>query len=280
MLRPLVTGTAACLLLALTACTAPAAPSSGELSLSGTDQSAGTTSAVLPAAADAPTRGAKITGIKTTNATSGQITVTGTVTPAPANGTRIRLHQWIPTTKKWQEIGYGLSSGTAVTIKVTQPGSVRDYRLNVYAQAPYPAATSKPITFQHFVWRGLFKRGVLASGGKANPQFTVIPPNEGPRRSEADLLADKGGFVWGEVDSTGCRAFKTWLGNLTDGTARLSIHNGPRAKAIASVRQLQETEGNLAAKIDGVTRLRLQATDVKSGYGPYISVDSYLLCTN
>ena len=276
--RPAVALT--CLLLALTACAAPAAPSSGALSLSGADHSDGTTSAVLPASAAAPIRAAKITGIKTTNATTGVITVTGTVTPAPAKGTRIRLHQRIPTTKKWQEIGHGFSVGTGVTIKVTQPGSVRDYRLNVYAQAPYAASTSKPITFKHYVWRGIFKRGVLASGGKGNPQFTVIPPSEGPRRSEADLLADKGGYVWGEVDSTGCRHFKTGLGNLTDGTARFSIHNGARAKAIASVRQKMESEGNLAAAIDGVTRLRLQATDVQSGYGPYISVDTYLLCTN
>ncbi|MFK4082509.1 hypothetical protein ACI2LF_00255 [Kribbella sp. NPDC020789] len=276
--RPVIA--AACLLLALTACTAPAAPAGGELSLSGTDSSSGTTSAVLPAAATAPTFSLKITGMKTTNATTGVITVNGTVTPAPAKNTRIRLHQWIPATKKWQEIGHGFTVGTGVTIKVTQPGSVRDYRLNVYGQAPYPAATSKPVTFRHFVWRGLFKPGLLASGGKANPQFTVIPPSEGPRRSEADLLADKGGYVWGEVDSTGCRAFKTWLGNLTDGTARLSVHNGARAKAIASVRQPQESEGHLEARTDGVTRLRLQATDVKSGYGPYISVDAYLLCTN
>ncbi|WP_405062302.1 hypothetical protein OG474_11850 [Kribbella sp. NBC_01505] len=270
----------ACLLLALTACAAPIAPSSSALSLSGSDRSDGTTSAVLPAAADAPVRSAKITGVTTTNATTGVITVIGTITPAPADGTRIHLHQWIPTTKKWLEVGHGFSIGTAVTIAVTQPGSVRDYRLSVYEQAPYPAATSKPITFAHFVWRGMFKHGVLASGGKANPQFTVIPPNEGPRRSEADLLAEKGGYVWGEVDSTGCRAFKTWLGNLTDGSALLSIHNGARPKAIASIRQLQETEGNLEAPIDGVTQLRLQATDVQSGYGPYISVESYLLCTN
>ncbi|GAA0580904.1 hypothetical protein HPO96_19780 [Kribbella sandramycini] len=263
--------------LVLTACAAPIAPADAAI---GTDRSAGTTSVVQPASAVA-TRSAKITGIKTSNATTGVITVNGSIVPAPAEGTRIRLHQLNPATKKWQEIGYGLSKGTTVVVTVKQPASVRDYRLAVYAQAPYPAATSSVVTFHHYVWRGLFKRGVLASGGKGNPQLTVIPPNEGPRRSEADFLADKGGFVWGEIDSTGCSHFKSWLGNLTDGDARASLHNGPRAKAIASVRMKMETEKpDFTAKILGITKLRMQVTDVASGYGPYISVDSYLLCTN
>jgi len=68
------------------------------------------------------------------------------------------------------------------------------------------------------------------------------------------------------------------LGNLTDGTVRVSLHNG--AKAMTSVLMKQETETWLNDKILGVTRLRLQVADVRSGYGPYVAVDSILLCTN
>jgi len=58
----------------------------------------------------------------------------------------------------------------------------------------------------------------------------------------------------------------------------VSLHNG--TKAMTSVLMKQETETWLNYNILGVTRLRLQVADVQSGYGPYVSVDSILLCTN
>ena len=262
------------LAFSLTACAAPAAPADSALSL-------GSTAAAAPAsitAASASARTAKIYSIRTTDATKGVITVIGTLSPAPKTGTRIPLHQWIPSERRWQEIAHGYSSGSSVTIKTVQPGSVRTYRIAVGPQAPYAAAISPMISFKHYVWRGIFKKGLLAAGGVGTPQFNVVPPKEGPRRAEADLLADKGGYVWGEVNSTGCSYVRNWLGNLTDGTVRTSLHNG--TKAMTSVLQRQETETWLNYKILGVTRLRLQVADVSSGYGPYVAVDSILLCTN
>ena len=38
------------------------------------------------------------------------------------------------------------------------------------------AALSPMISFKHYVWRGIFKKGLLATGGQGQPQFTVIPP--------------------------------------------------------------------------------------------------------
>ncbi|HZX06904.1 hypothetical protein [Kribbella sp.] len=229
-------------------------------------------------AVPSPVRTAKIASIRTTDATKGVITVVGTLTPAPANGTRIPLHQWIPAQKRWQEIAHGYSTGGSVTITTVQPGSIRTYRIGVGPQAPYAAALSPTISFKHYVWRGLFKKGVLAVGGAGQPQFNVVPPKEGPKRAEADLLADQGGYVWGEVDSTGCRYSRNWFGNLTDGLVRVSLHNG--TTAVTSIRMQQETEGWLNYDISGITRLRLQVTDIRSGYGPYVSIDSLLLCTN
>jgi hypothetical protein len=260
------------LAFALAGCAAPVAPADSALSLGST------AAAAVPASATAPTRTAKIYSIRTTDATKGVITVIGTLSPAPKAGTRIPLHQWIPSARRWQEIAHGYSNGTSVTIRTVQPGSVRTYRIAVGPQAPYPAAISPTISFKHYVWRGMFKKGLLTSGGKGTPQFNLVPAKEGPRRAEADLLADKGGYVWGDVDSTGCSYVRNWLGNLTDGTVRTSLHNG--TTAMTSVLQNQETETWLNHKILGVTRLRLQVADVRSGYGPYVAVDSIMLCTN
>jgi hypothetical protein len=258
----------------LAGCSAPLAPADSAMMLGGTD--AGTTQSVVPASA--PARSARIYSIRTTDATKGVITVVGRLTPAPKAGTRVPLHIWIPATKKWQEIAHGYSSGDRVTITTVQPGSVRTYRIAVGPQAPYSVAISKAISFSHYVWRGIFKKGLLAYGGQGRPQFTIVPPSEGPRRAEADLLADQGGFVWGDIDTTGCTYVRNWLGNLTDGLVRVSLHNG--TKAMVSVRMKQETETWLNYRISGVTRMRLQLADIHSGYGPYVAVDSTLLCNN
>jgi hypothetical protein len=267
-----VRAVAGLLIIVLAGCAAPVAPADSALSLGST------ANAVAPASVTAPTRTAKIYSIRTTDATKGVITVIGTLSPAPKAGTRIPLHQWIPSAKRWQEVAHGYSSGGSVTITTVQPGSIRTYRIAIGAQAPYQAAISPMISFKHYVWRGIFKKGLLAAGGLGRPQFNVVPPKEGPRRAEADLLANKGGYVWGEVDSTGCSYVRNWLGNLTDGTVRVSLHDG--TKAMTSVLQKQETETWLNYKVLGVTRLRLQVADVRSGYGPYVAVDSILLCTN
>ena len=259
------------LTLLVAGCAAPIAPADSALSL-------GSTASAAVAAVAAPTRTARIASIRTTDATKGVITVVGTLTPAPTAGTRIPLHQWIPSLKRWQEVAHGYSSGSSVTITTVQPGSVRTYRIAVGAQAPYAAAVSPVISFKHYVWRGMFKKGLVAAGGAGQPQFTVVPPNEGPRRAEADLLANQGGYVWGEVDSTGCRYVRNWLGNLTDGLVRVSLHSG--TTAMTSIRMQQETETWLNYDISRVTRLRLQVADIRSGYGPYVSIDSLLLCTN
>jgi hypothetical protein len=266
-MRP-VRAVAGLLVLLLVGCAAPVAPADSALSLGST----------ASASVTALTRTAMISSIRTTDATKGVITVVGTLSPAPKTGTRIPLHQWIPSAKRWQEVAHGYSSGSNVTITTVQPGSIRTYRIAIGGQAPYQAAISPMISFKHYVWRGLFKKGLLFAGGLGQPQFNVVPPKQGPRRAEADLLADQGGYVWGDVDTTGCSYVRNWLGNLTDGIVRVSLHNG--TKAMTSVRMGQETETWLNYKIDGVTRLRLQVADIRSGYGPYVAVDSILLCTN
>jgi hypothetical protein len=259
---------AAFLSVPLTGCAAAALPAQSALSLQ---------SSQTAAQAAAPARTVKITSIRTTDYTLGTLTVAGTLTPAPAAGSRVALQRW-SSTAGWQEIGHATSSGGKVTISAKQPGSIRTYRLAIGPQSPYAAAASAATGFYHYVWRGIFKKPLLASGGKGHPQFNVVPPSEGPRRAEAEVLADKGGVVWGDVNSAGCIWVKNWLGNITDGTVRVSLLKG--TTSLGSTDMAQETETWLNRKITGVTRLRLQVADVKSGYGPQVATDSMLLCTN
>ena len=239
-------------------------------------QSALTGSSVASAAA-AAVRTVKITSLRTTDYTKGTLTVAGTLSPAPAAGSRVALQRW-SSTAGWQEIGHGTPSGGNITISSNQPGSIRTYRLAIGPQSPYAAAASAPAGYSHSVWRGIFKKPVLLTGGKGNPQFNVVPQAEGPRRAEAELMADKGGLVWGDINTAGCSWVKNWLGNITDGTVRTSLLNG--ATLLGSVDQAQETETWLNRKILGVNRLRLQVADIRSGYGPQVAVDSMLLCTD
>ncbi|WP_112249022.1 hypothetical protein [Kribbella monticola] len=269
-LRPIVAGliTAALLTAPLTACGATPLPAESSLSLQRSQ---------VATQATAPVRTVKITSLRTTDYTKGTLTVAGTLTPAPAAGSRIALQRW-SSTAGWQEIGHASSSGTQVTISANQPGSIRTYRLAIGPQAPYAAAASAPAGFYHYVWRGIYKKPLLATGGKGHPQYNVVSPSEAPRRAEAELLADKGGVVWGDINSAGCTWVKNWLGNITDGTIRALLLNG--STVLGTLDQAQETEGWLNRKITGVTRLRLQIADVRSGYGPQVATDSMLLCTN
>jgi hypothetical protein len=251
--------------VSLAACSAAAVPAQSALLLQSSQTAA------------APSRTVKITSIRTADYTKGTLTVAGTLTPAPAAGSRVALQRW-SSTAGWQEIGHASPSGGKVTISANQPGSIRTYRLAIGPQSPYAAAASAPTGFYHYVWRGIFKKPLLASGGKGHPQFNVVPPAEGPRRAEAEVLADKGGQVWGDVNSAGCIWVKNWLGNITDGTVRVSLLNG--TTSLGSVDMAQETETWLNRKLTGVTRLRLQVADVRSGYGPQVATDSMLLCTN
>jgi hypothetical protein len=262
---------AATLPLSLSACAVGAAPAENVLS----SQVGG----AAPAAGAATSqRTVRLTGIRTTNHIKGTLQVTGTLNPAPSAGTRVALQRWSATKNSWEEIGNSKTSGADVTVSSNQPGSIRTYRLAIGPQSPYAAAASAGKGYAHYVWRGVFKRGVLATGGKRKPQFNVVPPSETPFRSQAELLADRTGQVWGDINTAGCSWIKTWLGNLTDGTVRTSLLSG--RKVLGSVDEKQETETWLNRRLLGSTRTRLQVIDLKSGYGPQVAVDASLLCIN
>jgi hypothetical protein len=268
--RPLI-GLLAALVLPLSGCAATIAPAESAMAIPDAK--------VVPAAvATTPVRTVKITSLKTTDSTKGVLTVVGQITPAPAAKTRVSFQRWSSSGRKWEEVGHGVTSGTSITIPPTLPGSVKTYKLVIGAQAPYAAAESPMISFSHYVFRGIFKKPLLAAGGKGHPQFNVVPVSEGPRRAEAEVIADKTGAVWGDVDTTGCRGVHMWLGNITDGTIRASLLNN--RTVVGTVDMVQESETWLTRNLNGATKLRVQVVDVKSGYGPIVAIDALLLCTN
>ncbi|MFC0628627.1 hypothetical protein [Kribbella deserti] len=213
--------------------------------------------------------------IKTTDYASGRLQVSGRVYPA---GPKVQLQRWVAASRTWKTIGTFTGSGTAVKVDATVGGSVLTYRLYSPMAFPYGAGSSKARSFQHFVWRGVFKKPLLARGGTANPEFNVLPASEVPALSEADLLADRTGTVWGDLNTRGCTKIKAWFGNLTDGTVRTSLLNG--TTVIGAVNQPQESETELIRSLAGSTRTRLQVQDTNSGYGPSVATDTYVLCNN
>ena len=83
--------------LSLTGCAGTVAPAQSALSV--------TDATTVPASvAAAPVRTVKITSLRTADYTKGTLTVVGTLTPAPAAGSRVALQRW-SSTAGWQEIG-------------------------------------------------------------------------------------------------------------------------------------------------------------------------------
>jgi hypothetical protein len=213
--------------------------------------------------------------IKTTDYATGRLQATGRMFPG---GGKIYLQRWVAASRTWRTIGTANPSSTTVTVNATVGGSVLSYRLYAPTAFPYGAGVSAARSHQQFVWRGVFKKPLLLRGGSMNPQFTVIPASEVPERSEAELLADKGGTVWGDLNTAGCTRIRAWFGNLTDGPVRTSLSSG--STVIGAVNQPQESETELVRALNGSTRTRLQVKDLGSQTGPYVATDTYVLCNN
>lgn len=230
-------------------------------------------------ASAAASRTVAFDSIKTTSWETGTLRVTGRVSPAPPSGTRVYLQRWMPSTHTWRNIGLGYTrGGSAVTVTSRAAGSVLTYRLYAPASGAYAAAYSRQVRHQHFVWRGVFHKALLAKGGSGNPHFDVIPASDAPNLSQADLQADRGGQVWGDLNTSGCTRIAAFFANLTDGSVRVSLLRN--TTAVATTTMAQETETDLNRTITGVTRLRMLVRDLGSGYGPALSTDTRTLCNN
>lgn len=212
--------------------------------------------------------------IRTTSWETGSLRASGRVSPAPAAGSRVYLQRLMPS-GTWKNIGLTRATGgTSVSVTARAAGSVLTYRLYV----PSSGRVSKAIRHQHFVWRGVFRKALLGKGGTGSPHFTVVPPADAPYRSEADLDANRGGVVWGDLNTSGCTMIQAYFANLTDGSVHVSLLRNTTTVAARTMRT--ESEVDLNRVITGITRLRMQARDLTSRTGPALSTDTRTLCNN
>lgn len=226
-------------------------------------------------------RKVSLDSIRTTSWETGSLRATGRVFPAPPAGYPVFLQRRMPS-GAWKSIGLGRTAGgSSVSVSARAAGSVLTYRL--YApfyggSNPYGAGVSKSVRHQHFVWRGVFRKAVLARGGTGSPHFTVIPAADAPYRSEADLDANRGGQVWADLNTSGCTKIQAYFANLTDGSVRVSLLRG--SSTVAAHTMAADSEVDLNRPITGIARLRMQARDLTSATGPALSTDTRTLCNN
>lgn len=213
--------------------------------------------------------------IRTTSWETGALRAGGRVSPALPAGSRVYLQRLMPT-GTWKNIGLTRTTSRTTSVSVTAhaAGSVLTYRLYV----PSSGKVSKSIRHQHFVWRGVFRKALLAKGGTGNPHFTVVPAADAPYRSEADLDANRGGDVWADLNTSGCTMIQAYFANLTDGSVRVSLLRG--ASTVAGYTMRSDSEVDLNRTITGITRLRMQARDLTSRTGPALATDTRTLCNN
>lgn len=234
-----------------------------------------------PATADATpaaARTVRLDSVRTVNQHTGAVRATGRISPAPPDGTTVYLQAYLGASAGWRAIGAGRTDGSSVSVGARLPGSVLYYRLAVVPVGGYTASASVKRWHQHFVWRGVFRKPTLARGGTTGWQFHVIPPNEVPAQSEAELLSGPSGAVWGDLNTSGCVQIRDWMANLTEGTVRISLKKGDTVLGAIDMRQ--ETEAVLIRDLAGSTRTRLDVRDLGSTYGPTLSIDTYALCNN
>jgi hypothetical protein len=137
---------------------------------------------------------------------AGTLRVTGRVSPVLPTGTPVYLQRYSTSTKTWSTIGRSAAAGTSgVSVSAKVKGSVASYRLSVPALAPYYGNVSRSVGFAHYVWRGVYHKPVLGSGGSGDPWYRLIAPTQSnPYRSSAELGADRNGTSWVDVNTTGC----------------------------------------------------------------------------
>jgi hypothetical protein len=220
--------------------------------------------------------------LKTTSWETGALRATGRVFPAPPSGYPVYLQRWVPSSRSWRSIGIARTTGgNSVSVSSRAAGSVLTYRLYApFASSPVPygAGVSRAVKFQNLVWRGVFRKPLLAKGGAGGPQFTVIPPGDSPYRSEAELAAGRTGNVWGDLNTSGCAKIEAFFGNITDGSVRVSLMRG--SSTVGAATMAQETETDLNRNITRTPRLRMHVKDLTSAHGPQVATDTRVLCNN
>jgi hypothetical protein len=213
------------------------------------------------------------------NWTLGTLEASVHIAPVPPSGTQIWLQRYDAAAKVWRNYISGRSTGSqTLVIRGNVSGSVGTYRVYAPLRYPYGAGYTNAVSHSHVKWRGAFARTTPA-GGSANWHFTVLP--EDTARRTAVAIADKGGNVWADLNTSGCTRLTSTLENHADGVVRVAFTGTPATVDIPrATNGSTPTVRSLAATFSAISTIRAQVTDVGSTLGPAVQLNVSLLCAN
>jgi hypothetical protein len=236
------------------------------------------TSAVSPVRYPVVMQRVFLDSVKTVNYQIGVLRATGRL--YPASGARVYLQRYNPNTKAWTSIGSKVASGSSVTVDATVGGSTGQYRLYAPMTYPYGAGYSAAKTFSHYVWRGLFKKPVIADGGTNNPVFEVVTADAD--RYSAAAYADAGGSVWADVNTYACTRADVAILNFAREQLGAKITRAGTTIASATLGGANTATGMeiLSVVTGGATKLRIELTDIGAGDSLDARIFSRALCAS
>lgn len=228
-------------------------------------------------------------GLSTTNnsqstTNNGTLNAKGRVFPAPPTGTKVWLQKYDTATRTWKNFMSGKTSGNAITVKGDIPGSVGTYRLSVPSRGYYYTGSSGSKLFAHYVWRGLFTRPALATGGTAGHFFDVSNEPE-DLGGYAVLGAQRGGTAWADLRTVGCLSMYARVQNITSFGSRptrerVAIHRDGK-----NFRAVDLAPGEFGrfyglTEIKGASKVRILVQDLGGTGEPISAWDVSILCSN
>jgi hypothetical protein len=249
------------------------------------------TSAVSGTVFPAVRRAVFFDSIKTTDpgyddSGAGIVKASGRAYPVLPEGVPVYLQRYNAGNRTWSSIGVTRANGSAsFAVSGRVRGSIAYYRLQVAARAPYYPGTSRHVRFAHYVWRGVYHRPVLTSGGYLQPWYRTIPvTSQNPYRSSAEIGADRGGNSWVDVNTTGCVRMHHRGLNQTDDFAnptRLRVGVLGRGTFLRYIDlQPGETVWMRSIPLNGLTRTRVQVWDLGRSGPPQAWNVTWVLCNN
>ncbi len=217
--------------------------------------------------------------LKDVSWTLGTLEASVHIAPVPPAGTQIWLQRYDAAAKVWRNYISGRSTGSqTLVIRGNVNGSVGTYRVYAPLRYPYGAGYTNAVSHSHFKWRGAFARTTPA-GGSANWYFTVLPTDAARRTAVA--IADKGGNVWADLNTSGCTRITSSLQNRADGAVRVAFTGTTATVDIPKATNgSTPTVRSLATTFSGKPTIRTQITDLGSTLGPAVQLDVSVLCAN
>lgn len=229
------------------------------------------TAAVSPKTFPAVLQSVRFDTIRDLNWTLGTLEATATVLPVQVSGGTVWLQRYNATTKVWQNYISAKTTGhSQVTIRANVNGTSAWFRIYVPSRGVYSANFSTTKQFNHYKWRGAYTKALVAQGGTLDPSFFIASESS---KKTATLQADKGGTVYGDLNSSGCTRYTSKATNSADQPVTVGIAAQSFSLAAGATR-------TSAGTMNAAT-IRLQVADpTPTSAGPLLVTETQLLCSN